>query len=236
MAIAEKANVGTSGAPVSWLHQRAVALLYDEITNGLRAGTQTTKAGEVWNYEVRVLKEPCGELTDNLLADVTKVKVPGEWDQVGGVVPDLILYGEEDQPVRIIEVVVTNPPNSTKQKKLATLRRRGVDVVLVTIRNESDLLKLCWTPVGRSQWSGLGFNPLYHNDTYTPEYGTKGFTSGAASEGDRYISKLSGYLRRCSPAVRREFVATLCSINKLDSLFPLRPDNPLKEQLSQGEL
>ena len=130
MTIAEqKANVGTSGAPVSWLHQRAVALLYDEITNGLRAGTSDIKVeGQrvlKWNYEVRVLKEPCGELTDNLLADVTKVKVPGEWDQVGGVVPDLILYGEEDRPVRIIEVVVTSPPNSTKQKKLATLRRRG---------------------------------------------------------------------------------------------------------------
>ena len=230
MTIAERDNVGTSSAPVSWLHQRAVALLYDEITNGLRAGTQTTKAGEVWNYEVRVLKEPCGELTDNLLADVTKVKVPGEWDQVGGVVPDLILYGEEDRPVRIIEVIVTSPPNSTKQKKLETLRRRGVDVVLVTIRNESDLLKLCWTP------ATVRFSSLSETDSYSLRYAeTKGKGIGV-SQPDKTVKQLGEALRNCSPAVRREFVVTLSSINKLDSLFPLRPDNPLKEQLSQGEL
>lgn len=230
MTVAERDNVGTSSAPVSWLHQRAVALLYDEITNGLRAGTQTTKAGEVWNYEVRVLKEPCGELTDNLLADVTKAKVPGEWDQVGGVVPDLILYGEGDQPVRIIEVVVTNPPNSTKQKKLATLRRRGVDVVLVTIRNESDLLKLCWAPVD------VRFSSLYSRDRFSINYAAQKYESRHVAAWDNTVKELGKALRNCSPAVRREFVATLRGINKLDSLFPLRPDNPLKEQLSQGEL
>ena len=228
MTISEKANVGTSSAPVSWLHQRAVALLYDEITNGLERGKTTVKdkatglQQEVPVADVRVLKEPCGELTDNLLADVTKAKVPGEWDQVGGVVPDLILYGEEDRPVRIIEVVVTSPPNSTKQKKLETLRRRGVDVVLVTIRNESDLLKLCWVP------AAVRFNSL-------PERGFSGGYLGV-SNADGAIKQLGRALRNCSPAVRREFVTTLSSINKLDSLFPVRPDNPLKEQLSQGEL
>ncbi len=221
MTTAERTNVGTSSAPVSWLHQRAVALLYDEIIVGLAKGlTSVWRVGadgnrisvEVPIADVRALKEPGGELTDNLLADVTKAKVPGEWDQVGGVVPDLILYGEGDQPVRIIEVIVTNSPNSTKQKKLETLRRRGVDVVLVTIHNESDLLKLCWTPA------------------------TVRFTASDKNNSDKTVSILVRALRNCSPEVRREFVATLCNINKLDSLFPLRPDNPLKEQLSQGEL
>ena len=100
----------------------------------------------------------------------------------------------------------------------------------MTIRNESDLLKLCWTPVT------VRFSSLYSNDQFSINYAAQRYKSGHVSTWNRSVEQLGEALRNCSPAVRREFVATLCSINKLDSLFPVRPDNPLKEQLSQGDL
>ena len=59
---------------------------------------------------------PRGELSGNLRAGVSKVVIPGEWDSVGGVVPDLICKDENDTPVRIIEVIVTSPPTAAKRE------------------------------------------------------------------------------------------------------------------------
>ena len=98
--------------------------------------------------EIRARLAPGGDLSHDLRAGVSKVKVPDpEWDSVGGIVPDLILYGSDDtKPVRIIEVVVTRPPGDEKQQKLDALRKRGVDVVVITVKEKSDLLNLC--PLG----------------------------------------------------------------------------------------
>ena len=62
---------------------------------------------------------------------IARVKIPDEWDSVGGIVPDLILYGFDDKPYRIIEVVNTSAPTKAKKEKLETLKRRGVDVVII---------------------------------------------------------------------------------------------------------
>ena len=118
--------------PESFLHARAVALLYDELTRPEP------------KPEVRVRLTPSGDWSDDLRAGVESVKVPGEWDSVGGIVPDLILYGEDaSKPLRIIEVVVSSPPDKAKQEKLILLERRGVDVVVIKVGKIQDLMDLC---------------------------------------------------------------------------------------------
>ena len=142
-------NVGSSEYPVTYLHQRTVALLYDVLTE-----KRTLYEGGDRNREhnaVYVRLNPNGELSGNLLEGVGRVVVPDpDWGYVGGVLPDLALYGEDPfKPVRIIEVVVTNPPDESKMEKLDLLRRRGVDVVIVTVKSADDLKTLCpvvWQP------------------------------------------------------------------------------------------
>ncbi len=114
-------NVGTQVHPVSRLHQRAVALLYDEMTR--------PRYDRLEGTGLTVRLEPGGEMSHDLREGVENVKIPGEWDSVGGVVPDLICYGANGAPVRIIEIVVTSPPKDDKEAKLENLRNRGVDSV-----------------------------------------------------------------------------------------------------------
>ena len=59
-------NVGTANYPVSALHERAVALLYDELTR------PDLDEGE----EIRARLTPGGNLSHDLRAGVAKVKVP----------------------------------------------------------------------------------------------------------------------------------------------------------------
>ena len=68
------------------VRMRAVALLYDELTRpDLDEGERKFGRG------LRTGK------SHDLRAGVGSVKVPDpEWDSVGGIVPDLILYGSDD--------------------------------------------------------------------------------------------------------------------------------------------
>ena len=191
-------NVGTPGAPVTFLHQRAVALLYDELTRPA-----------VDEPEIRVRLTPVGDWSHDLRSGVKSVKVPGEWDQVGGIVPDLILYGEDtSKPLRIIEVVVSNPPDKVKQEKLDTIARRGVDVVVVKVEQGEDLLNLCRI-----------------KQEYT-------FTSVRSRAKDRIVTDLIEAVISCSPTLRRDLRDLLDQLDSLDSLYPIRPTNPLKDQLA----
>ncbi len=119
------ANVGSWNNPVSLLHEYAVGLIYDRIRYGLRYG------------------KPVRLMTDNgISGDITRgaseVRVPDEWTAIGGFYPDLALYGGDTKPVRIIEVIVTSPPQSNK---IDSLKKRGVDVVVTRkLRDQYDLL------------------------------------------------------------------------------------------------
>lgn len=231
-------NVGTNGHPVSWLHQRALALIYDELTGAIQAGTG--RRGRVDAGEVLVRLEPGGQdLYDiaggvfgfkdqqGLGPGVDKVVLPGEWDQIGGVVPDLILYAE-DQPIRIIEIIVKSPPTSQKRAKLDSLVKRGIDVVEITVEREEDLQTLCWTP------SVPKYSALTTADTLSSNFPKAAHLSRQIHERDDTVRQLAKAVRECSPEARRELMETLCNANSLEALFPLRPGNPLEEQLKNG--
>ncbi len=209
-------NVGTANHPVSWLHQRTVALLYDELTRA--DGTDD---------EVRVRLAPDGEMSGNLTDGVAKVKIPGEWDSVGGVVPDLILYADDDTPVRIIEVIVSSPPTAAKRKKLDSLRKRGVDVVEVKITDERDLLRLCWAP------TKVVYGWRTPHERFSVNIAANEHKRGQVRDLNKTVMELARALQFCSPQVRRDLWHVLRSIGTLESLYPVRLDNPLAESLDR---
>ena len=203
-------NVGTSMNPESFLHARAVALLYDELTRPEP------------KPEVRVRLTPGGDWSDDLRAGVESVKVPGEWDSVGGIVPDLILYGEDaSKPLRIIEVVVSSPPDKAKQEKLILLERRGVDVVVIKVGQ--DLVDLC------RRDSEFRFGSLTPRD-YPSHAGGK-HQRQQHNALDQRVSDLIEAIVYCSPPLRRRLLDLLNQLDTVDSLYPIRPTNPLKDKL-----
>ena len=210
-------NIGTANYPVTELHERAVALLYDELT---RPDLEKKE-------EIRARLTPGGELSHDLRAGVRRVKIPDpDWDSVGGIVPDLILYGDDDvKPIRIIEVVVTNAPGDEKQKKLDALQKRGVDVVVITVKEEDDLLHLCPT-----QWRPR-FSSLTGNDKYSINYAQNSNSQSRKLDYDDSVKNLMESILGCSPATRRALVKVLSELESLDSLYPVRPTNPLRDKL-----
>ncbi len=209
-------NFGTPNYPVGYLHQRTVALLLDELS-------------QPGKKEVRARLTPDGELSQNLREGVAQVKIPGEWDSIGGITPDLICYGDEGDPIRIIEVVVTNPPNKAKRQKLDYLRKRGIDVVIIKVHNERDIIDLCW------ERSTVEFSPLTPHDQSRGNIGMNQFRQARKARHDGVVSELIGALLSCSPSKRRELVGVLRELQSLDSLYPLRPDNPLFDSLTSQE-
>lgn len=181
-------NVGTAGAPESYLHARTVALLYDEIT---RRGTEDTG---VW-----IRTSPGGAYDVDIRAGVARTKIPGEWDSVGGIVPDLIMYGDDDTPVRIVEVVVTSPPTAQKRACLDRLVKRGVDVVEVHVRTEEDMLWLCRRVgdigfrVSDKKDGGVGVSSQYYKGRareYDPP--SRGVAPGVDQLFTRYAQSVGG--------------------------------------------
>ena len=212
-------NVGTANYPVSALHERAVALLYDELT----------RPDLDEDEEIRARLTPGGNLSHDLRAGVAKVKVPDPgWDSVGGIIPDLILYGSDDtKPIRIIEVVVTSPPSDEKQKKLRVLSNRGVDVVLITVKEEADLLNLCPT------WWRPSFTSLTSRDNFSINIAQDSYSRKQKRASDDTVRELIEGIQACSPATRRALLKVLSELKSLDSLYPIRPMNPLKEKMSK---
>ena len=245
-------NVGTQAYPESWLHERTVALLYDEMTKG-RSTLPVSRSDVVDVSEVRVRLTPDGEMSGNLLEGVEDVIIPGEWDNVGGVVPDLICRDDKGTPVRIIEVIVTNPPDAEKQRKLDSLKKRGVDVVEVQVKTVQDLLNLCWIPApfefatfdpsdfrNWRSYLGPGATKQAAHALAGKYGGSPGWRSGIGGfygapgreTANEEITKLIHALLNCSPGHRRQFLEVCKGLGSLDSLLPMHPLNPLREKLT----
>ena len=216
-------NIGTVGNPVSWLHQRAVALLYDALAYEPYKGPLDPRKGEI---ELRVCLEPGGALSGNLREGVAQVVIPGEWDNVGGIVPDLICRDGNGAPVRLIEVIVSSPPTKTKRAKIEALQRRGVDVVEVTVKAEDDLMNLVWEPKVVHYRADSPRSPRTSSSAFKRHNGILG--------ADAKVSELIGAIRSCNPKMRRHLLAVLRGLCSLDSSWPVSVDNPLRELLQSA--
>lgn len=197
-----------------WLHDMGVATLYDHLT--LRRSPAASinalvGSGELDHRQVRVRLTPEGDLSENLLEGVKLVHIPGDWDSVGGVVPDLMLLDGGGAPVRIVDVV-ESPARGDRRQKLDRLIERGVDVVEVVLRSERDLLDMCWIP----------WRPSFSSDR-------------SAAQGS-YNGRLLDFMHTLvysSPEMRRHFVELLESISSTESINPIHPENPLRDKVSE---
>ena len=111
---------------MSFLQEYAVGLLWDKL-HGRDPVVVTTMEGTE---------------SSDLRQGVDRVVIPDSMQPIGGCIPDLALLDKDLRPVRIIEVIVTSPPTDEKTEKLERLKERGVEVVLVPVRNEEELKTL----------------------------------------------------------------------------------------------
>ena len=204
-------NVGTAAFPVSFLHEYAVGMLWDALQN---------------RDEV-IVKTIDGNLSGNLKEGVERVVIPDAMQPIGGCIPDLALLDKNLRPVRVIEVVVTSPPTPTKNEKLAKLQQRGVEVVIVPVRNEEDLKGLCLSksdddkPNWAYQWNRRLLDQIGIINIPRQTEIVRG-QQGA----DRQVEELIDAVVRCRPEVRRRLAKILQEVDSLDSCYPLSPNNP----------
>ena len=213
-------NVGTPGFPVSFLHEYAVGLLWDALQS----------------RDSVVVKTIDGSVSGNLMQGVDRVVIPDAMQPIGGCIPDLALLDKELRPVRVIEVVVTSPPTTAKMEKLDKLQKRGVEVVMVPVRNEEELKAL-----SDSESEGSRPNWAYKwNHKVLEEMGIiniprqRSITSGQLGA-DRQVEELIKALVGCRPEVRRQLVKVLQEMDSLESCYPLSPKNPKRTTKSSQE-
>lgn len=207
-------NVGTPEHPVSWLHERTVAVLYDELTHD-RVFPPGGNNSFTYDKSLKVRLTPGSNLSHDLREGVTSVRIPDpEWDIIGGIIPDIALYGEDSpRPIRVIEVIVSHPPNAAKRQKIEKLKERGVDVVEIVVKSEEhlrNLLEVTWKPKFRKVVK--------------------------THRVDDKVIELIENLQMCSPIIRRVFKQMLDELDTIDSLYPFSSANPLREKLEDNQV
>ena len=212
-----KRNVGTESYPVTFLHEYAVGLIWDLLQTALK--------------DNEPIKLPLidGAMSENVLDDVAQISFPDSLQAIGGYIPDLALFDRNIKVLRVIEVVVTS---HSSQEKLDNLTKRGVEVLQVPVRNEADLRALA---PEHSQGNGI----RWWHQTYRREGRGRGVNfrsyTRIQNEADEEVSTFIRNLVQCSPTKRRELVAVLETLHSLDSLYPLRRDNPKRDKLQGSE-
>ena len=217
-------NVGSESYPVSFLHEYAVALIWDSLH---------ASAGP--------LRLPLldGTESDNLMVGVDKVVIPDALQSIAGFIPDISLL-QDSRPIRCIEVVVTNP---VPYQKVSAIQNLGVELLQVPVRNETELRSLfaetsqvirLWWAKRHEHHQGHG-DTLYRADSRRIGFRWRGSPSEWQGRADKAILELIDNLHWCSPEVRREFLACLQDMDSLESLYPIRPDNPKYRSLHRDK-
>ena len=161
------------------------------------------------------------EWSGDIMEGVSTVKIPDpEWDNVAGIVPDLILSASESKPRRIIEVIVTNPPDDKKRRKLDTLQSRGVDVVEVIVKSDADLLDL-FPPLRLP-----GFSIVW------PPGNRFLLQRQEQSQATAFLDQLTTSLMKATPSARRRFFHVLSQADGVEALYP----TPAPAKSAEGTL
>ena len=204
-------NVGTQAFPVSFLHEYAVGLLWDRLQD----------------EDPVVVKTMDGDTSGNLKAGVDRVVIPDAMQPIGGCIPDLALLDKDLRPVRVVEVVVTSPPTGEKMEKLERLKQRGVDVVLVPVRDEEELKELVPSNMDskRINWANR-WSPWVFDQVGIVNFPRRGSIQTAQRTADAKVNELVNAVIQCAPETRRQLIRVLDEINNLESRYPLSPKNP----------
>ena len=196
-------NVGTNAYPVTFLHEYAVALIWDMLTSN------------TCQVQLPILD---GSLSDDLMVGVDKVIIPDSLQSIAGYIPDISLLNDA-RPIRCIEVIVTNPilPN-----KVTAIQNLGVEIIQVPVRNENELRSLFHTEPTEKIWWWPKFSEkeeVFRSIRTKLGVNWRGSRQYRLLEGqkkaDKAINDLMANLSRCSPEVRRAFVARMQDIRNL---------------------
>ena len=205
-------NVGTPSFPVSFLHEYAVGLIWDlfhTVSGALQLPTIN------------------GELSSDVHDGTDQIIIPDALQSIAGYTPDISLL-KDSRPIRCIEVVVTSPVTPRKETAIKNL---GVDLIQVPVRNEDELRALTSAEDKHPWWPKFNKEEQLFKDirarTGVNWQGTRQYRIlKAQEEADNKINELMNDLSRCSPKVRRAFVDKLTNLSSLESLYPIRKDNP----------
>lgn len=210
-------NVGTQAFPVSFLHEYAVGLLWDRL-HGREPVIVTTMDGNQ---------------TGDLKQGVERVVIPDSMQPIGGCIPDLAVLDKELRPMRVIEIVVTSPPSGEKREKLERLKERGVEVVLVPVRNENELRALVPTePDGkRINWA-YDWSPAVFEQMGVINIPRQRQIGGRQSQANNTVTALINALIQCEPETRRKLLRVLQELEDLEARYPLSPKNPKRAVIS----
>ena len=215
-------NVGSEAYPVSFLHEYAVGLIWDLLRANAGPG------------HLPLLD---GTRSGNVMEGVDKVIVPDALQSIAGYVPDISLL-RDSRPIRCIEVVVTNP---VPEQKATAIRNLGVELLQVPVRNETELRSLfAAAPEQTRMWwakrhetNERNGETLYLADKRRIGFSWRGSPSSWQGQANKAILELMDNLHWCSPEVRRAFLACLQEMESLESLYPIRPDNPKYKSLQE---
>ena len=221
-------NIGTPEYPVSYLHEYAVALIWDRLSAG-GCFVQTT-ANE---YEHITVPEG------------GRVDIPDELTPIVGTVPDIAIYDSNHRPVTAVEVHVTSSPS---KDKMARMERLGVRMVVVPVPNEEALLAM-FRPVSTDElFPGLSIPRRFsgHTNLLNRLYTNAGRGSVSSrtrrfnarrnlEESNNAVSNLIRYLRMCDPTLRQELRAVLDELDSIESQHPILPGNPKLPILQQKD-
>ena len=208
-------NVGTPDHPVSYLHEYAVALIWDRLNAG-GCFVKTT------SNEYEHISLPKGG----------RIAMPDELTPIGGMVPDIAIYDSDHRPVSVVEVQVTSSPS---ENKLARLERLGVKMVVVPVPNE-EALPTMFRPVSTEElFPGIGIPSRYYGHTNLLKRVERRRSGRHPDDANHAVSNLIKSLKMCDPSLRQELRAVLDELDSIESQHPILPGNPKLPILQQTD-
>ncbi|MYC06773.1 MAG: hypothetical protein F4X57_06335 [Chloroflexi bacterium] len=223
-------NVGTPEHPVSYLHEYAVALIWDRLSAG-GCFLKTTSSNEYEHISV-----PEGG----------RIAIPDELTPIAGMVPDIAVYDSDHRPVTVVEVQVTRAPSENKRERL---ERLGVKMIVVPVPNEEALLTM-FRPVsveelfhgiqiprrfsGHSNLVKKQLMPGYADSSALARVKIDG-TLTNINEANKAVENLILSIRQCDPSLRQELRAVLDELDSIESQHPILSGNPKLPVLQQDD-
>lgn len=221
-------NVGTPDHPVSYLHEYAVALIWDRLSAG-ECFVRTTSN----KYEHLIV--PTGG----------RIAIPDELTPIGGMVPDIAIYDSDHRPVSVVEVQVTSSPSENKRVRLGRL---GVNIFIVPVPDEDALLTM-FKPVPIEELLPYAHIPdqFYgHTKLINKQMNDMGVLSRRGSsrrsqigraleQSNETVANLIQALKTCDPSLRQKLRAVLDELDSIESQHPILSGNPKLAALRQED-
>lgn len=220
-----KRNVGTPENPVSYLHEYAVALIWDRL-----------------NYGKCYVKTASGEHEQVNVPEGGRIAIPDELTAIGGMLPDIAIYNAEHRPVAVIEVQVSAAPSD---RKIARMENLGVKMFVVPVPNQNALRDILKPVETRGSLPPDEIPCAYYGHTALLNKRAERLSAEARSSrisratylgthnANQSVIALITSLRMCDPALRQELRSVLDSLDSVESIHPILPGNPKAQSLQR---